>query len=452
MRTFSIHTLGCKVNQYESQQVRQLLEQAGLTHVLPSQKADLAIFNTCCVTGAASAKSRNSIRRVQKSNPAAVIVVCGCLPSIQTDELKINGKIHLIKDRRTLAYDLSRMISGGFENTDPQRTAIKTEEHAKSKSKNNLCGRLQLPRLTSFKGHSRAFLKVQDGCDGYCSYCIIPKTRPQLDSMPVEAAMQEAAALAGSGHKEIVLTGIFLGAFGQDTVRRKDWPERQNGLLAELLDKIAEEPGLERIRLSSLEPADVTEGLLDCFRRHSNIMPHLHLSLQSGSNRILKRMCRQYDADQFRQKVDLIRSMLDRPAITADIIVGFPGETEEDFQETVEMAKQTGFSKMHVFAFSPRKHTAAANYPDQVIAKVAKQRSEILRRLDVKLGHDFREQFIGQTAAVLIEDAGLRPSGLSERYFTVYLDKELKVQKNDIVTVRLTANTKDGMRGEIVIG
>jgi len=437
MKTFSINTLGCKVNQYESQQIRQFLERLGLDQVETSQKPDLVVINTCCVTRTASAKSRQYIRKAQKLSPTATIVACGCLPSVQIGELNGLGEnVCLISRRNELARRLSQIATG----------IIKTENDAKIKCKNNL----ELPYLTSFKGHTRAFLKIQDGCDGYCSYCIVPKTRPFVHSKPPEIVLQEAQALVEAGHKEIVVTGVFLGAYGQDTVIRKKWPSQQNDKLADLLDKMAQIPGLARIRLSSLEPADVTPRLLDNFCNNHNIMPHLHLSLQSGSNTILKEMCRQYSADDFRKKVELIKSRLDRPAITTDIIVGFPTESDDDFEQTVSLAKEVNFAKMHIFVFSPRKGTAAANMKDTVDNKIIKERSKILRELDSQLQSNFRQQFIGETAEVLLEDSSGRFQGRAERYFYVYLDKSTYgLKANDLLRVKLLKNSKDGVLGEL---
>jgi threonylcarbamoyladenosine tRNA methylthiotransferase MtaB len=211
--------------------------------------------------------------------------------------------------------------------------------------------------LQEFSGQTRAFLKVQDGCDGFCSYCIIPHTRPNISFKPIEQVLSEAQNLVRAGHKEIILTGIFLGAYGLDTVKRKKWPDDENPLLAELLEKVAQVPNLKRIRLSSLEPADVTNRLLDVMKNHSNIMPHLHLSLQSGSDKILKKMNRQYTIKDFLNSIENINSQLDRPAITTDIIVGFPGETSQDFAQSLSVAKFAGFSKIHIFPFSKRTGT-----------------------------------------------------------------------------------------------
>ena len=458
MKTFAINTLGCKVNQYESQQARELLEKLGLEHLDGSGKPELVIINTCCVTHTASAKSRQYIRKAQKLNPQAVMVVVGCLPAVEIGEL--NGfdakNVHIVKSRDALAAALTRIVNNAY---------IKTENPLKIKPKNKLnASAPELAPLTTFKGQTRAFMKVQDGCDGHCSYCIIPKTRPSVRSKPAEEALREAKALVEAGHREIVVIGIFLGAYGQTTVRRKYWLSQQNDKLAELLDKMAELPALERIRLSSLEPADVTPRLLDTFCRHRNIMPHIHLSLQSGSDAILKKMCRQYTAEEFARTVELIKSRLDRPALTADIIVGFPGETDADFEATIKVARQTKFAKMHIFRFSPRRGTAAAAMQDAVDNEVIKKRSQILRRLDIELGRNFRRQFVGETAMVLLENGNGQPCGRSERYFMVHLQKSAppplvrgrkaadstRGKKNELVRVKLVKNSENGAIGEVL--
>ena len=458
MKTFSINTLGCKVNQYESQQIRELLERLGLNQAETADKPDLVVVNTCCVTHTASAKSRQCIRKAQKQSPEAVIVVSGCLPTVQIGELTNPGEnLHLIKHRDYLAATLGQIVNGKADTKDSKsfqnypNILIKAENNFKIKYKNKLTGQPKLAGLASFKGHTRAFLKIQDGCDGHCSYCIIPKTRPMVQSKPVEAVLQETQALVEAGHKEIVVTGVFLGAFGQRTVSRKNWTNQRNNNLADLLDRMAEIPNLARIRLSSLEPGDVTTRLLDTFCRHRNIMPHIHLSLQSGSNAILRKMCRRYRADEFREKIELIKFRLDRPAITTDFIVGFPGETDADFEATFDLAKTTGFAKMHIFRFSPRKGTAAAKMQGTVDSRVMKQRLKILGDLNSELEYKFRQQFIGETATILTENSNGKPSGRGERYFMVYFKKNgLICKKNELVRVRLVQNGEDGVIGEVL--
>lgn len=457
MKSFSINTLGCKVNQYESQQIRELLEHLELYKVQLSEKPDLVVINTCCVTHTASAKSRQAISKAQKLCPEAVVFVCGCLPTVQIGELNSSAKnIHLVGNRADIAITLSQIVNNNAVTLDAKNPRmypniiIKPKNEYKIKNKNALDNYPKLPLLTHFENHTRAFLKVQDGCDGYCTYCIVPKTRPFVHSKPIDSVLQEAQALVEAGHREIVVTGIFIGAYGQKSVRRKNWPCQRNDKLADLLEKMAEIPNLARIRLSSLEPADVTPRLLDTFCKHRNIMPHLHLSLQSGSNNILKKMCRQYKAEDFKQKVELIKSLLDRPAITTDIIVGFPGETDADFEQTVDLAKQSGFAKMHVFSFSPRKATAAAEMQETVDNKVKKERSRILRSLDIELGLKYRKQFLGETAEILVESNNEQICGRSERYFMVYLEKKRKkLNQNKLVRVKLFKNSEHGITGKL---
>ena len=400
------------------------------------------LLSTCCVTHIASAKSRQNIHKVQKLNPDAVIVVSGCLPTVQIGEIKNLGQnVYLINNRDSLPATLAQIVGAQNPSSD-------SKNH--SSYKNNLAEQIKLPQLTAFTGHTRAFLKIQDGCDGYCSYCIVPKTRPFVHSKHPEIVLQEAQALAQAGHKEIVVTGIFLGAYGQKSVRRKNWPSPQNNKLPELLDKMAKILNLTRIRLSSLEPADVTPRLLDILSKNHNIMPHLHLSLQSGSNMVLKKMARQYRADDFRNTIEQIKSRLDRPAITTDIIVGFPGETDNDFEQTVELAKDVGFAKMHIFSFSPRKGTPAATMQDTVDKTVMKERAHILRDLNNCLESNFREKFLGETATILTENNNQQSCGRCERYFMVYLDQTDKgPDKNELIKVKLLKNAKNGLIGKI---
>ncbi|NQV36355.1 MAG: tRNA (N(6)-L-threonylcarbamoyladenosine(37)-C(2))-methylthiotransferase MtaB [Phycisphaeraceae bacterium] len=451
MKTFSISTLGCKVNQYESQQIREFLSQRGLRQVDSGLIPDLVIVNTCGVTSRASAKSRQFIRKTQRLWPKCRIIVCGCLPVTQDPGLADFGEnVHCVQDRLDLAAELKNILNSATstrpENTlSIQSTAIKTESLVKS---NPGCETGEsLPSLTHFEGQTRAFIKVQDGCDGRCAYCIIPQTRPILHSRPVQEILDEAQALVASGHKEIVVTGVFLGAYGQRTVRRSKWPNQSNPDLALLVHELAQVKDLPRIRLSSLEPADLTPDLLDVMASNSHIMPHIHLSLQSGSDTVLKRMGRQYTRSHFEQVIGAVKDRLDRPALTTDIIVGFPGETDQEFEETVDLARQTGFAKMHVFAFSARQGTAAAQMPRKIQGPAMRERAKILRELDLELAYQYRNQFINDQATVLIETAEhTQCSGLSERYFKVTIpENETRARKNDLVTVTLKAHHDHGL-------
>jgi threonylcarbamoyladenosine tRNA methylthiotransferase MtaB len=337
----------------------------------------------------------------------------------------INGDVHIVSQKKDLAKTLGNLLKanhtdsfprpmGNLSNFSTSKRALSHDQPGSPKAscQKNLATAKQPERhakfefgpLRSYKGKCRAFLKIQDGCDGYCAYCIVPKIRSHLYNKPASVVLQEAYNLIYAGHKEIVLTGIFLGAYGQSTVRRGLWDEAKKDMLADLVEKVAQVPRLKRLRLSSLEPADVTDKLLNVFCKYRNIMPHLHLPLQSGSEQILKKMRRQYTASEFMQVVDRVRLTLDRPAITTDIIVGFPGERDEDFEQTVEVAKAVGFAKMHVFSFSPRAGTGAAKMQPLVKQEVIKKRSAILRQLDKELQAKFRSQFAGETVGVIVEE------------------------------------------------
>ncbi len=476
MKTYAIHTLGCKVNQYESQQIRQHLEQYGLSACSRAHPADVVVVNTCCVTHIASSKSRQVIRKAHKARPDAAIIVTGCLPIGADSELKNLSDILIVKDKYTLPAVLDRL----FGNPAPgQHTDIlsKPLNIGKIKDKN---GSLlqnnvpQSPKITSgrrlntdidvgsameasvwpgtpnepmgilkrFNGQCRAFLKVQDGCDAYCTYCIIPKIRTKVCNKDVKSVQIEADNLVKAGHREIVLTGIFLGAYGQTTARRKKWEPGKADALAELTDTVAQTPGLERLRLSSLEPLDVTGRLLEVMGDHANIAPHLHLPLQAGSANVLRKMARQYTLDDYLRVVETVKSTFDRPAITTDIIVGFPGETDEDFQQTLDLAEQIGFAKIHVFSFSTRKNTSAekmARLFSTVSPQVIKQRSSQLQQLDNELQARFRKACVGLHENVLIEKT-YPLCGRAMRYFMVDLSdypNAKNLGKGDTVNITL---------------
>lgn len=434
MKTFSIHTLGCKVNQYESQQIRQLLQGLGLKPVELTQNPNMVVLNSCCVTHIASAKSRQSIRKIRKNNPKATIIVAGCLPvgqSEELNELSDNQDLHIVTKKELLASTLEQ-IANNYHASKPVKPCEIKDKTAFSGNK-AIKSDAQFGILDEYTGQTRAFLKVQDGCDGYCTYCIVSKIRTKLKSKRAKDVLDEAYKLVYAGHKEIVLTGIFLGAYGQTTVRRKRQDPAKIDDLADLVAKVAQVKGLERLRLSSLEPADVTDRLLDVFVNFPNIMPHLHLPLQSGSDHILKRMARQYRVEEFMEIVDKVKNTLYRPAITTDIIVGFPGERDEDFEKTMLLAQKVGFSKMHVFSYSSRERTAATRLGGQVDPKVIKQRSQRLRGLDNRLQVKFRQQFMGEKATIIVE--GTEPTrGRTERYF-MQDAPGVKAKKGDLIEV-----------------
>ncbi len=434
-RKYRLTTLGCKVNQYESQEIREVLSSLAWQPARQGDPADVAIVNTCAVTGSASRKNRQAIRRLNDGGKTPVIVV-GCGASADAAQLE---RIHGV--RAVLGHDtdtrtaIASLLSRWFDqSSDPLPPAEHPRgKHAPpvavSRPPNTLHKRagtipkllirqsqdspvstadnadpariipLTLPvvktthELTShiraFDGHQRAFLKVQDGCDAFCSYCIIPRLRPTLKSKPVEVAVREAEALVRDGHKEIIVTGIFLGAYGRETAIRRRFQSGEAPLAA-LVRALSRVDGLHRLRLSSLEPGDVTDDLLDVLSSADTCVPHMHLPLQSGSPDVLRRMNRQYTRDDFVEMVDRVRRRLDRPAITTDIIVGFPGESEADFDATCEIARHAGFSKIHAFPFSPRERTAAARrQKDFVPAPVTQERMHRLRELEGELSTSF---------------------------------------------------------------
>lgn len=477
MKTFTIHTLGCKVNQYESQQVHQILLNAGLTAANPAQQPDIIVVNTCCVTHIASAKSRQKIRKAQKMYPKSSIIVTGCLPVGQDQELRNIQNIIIAKEKNNLPAIIDRITRDWFP-TSTHPTYSKPINRCKIKDKNDKfsCRHVKKPFipsqycsekehepalrsavgsakpktcqdklgiLTHYRGQCRAFLKVQDGCDAHCTYCIIPKIRTKVCNKPVKTVVAEAQNLIRAGHHEIILTGIFLGAYGQSTTRRKKWTPENTNALADLLEQVAGLEGLARIRLSSLEPLDVTDRLLRVMTAYPNIiMPHLHLPLQSGSANILRKMARQYTIHDFMRVIETVKSSFDRPAITTDIIVGFPGETEDDFNATVNIAKQIGFAKIHVFSFSPRNNTPAqkmAKLFGAVSPKEIKRRSTVLQKLNTDLQEQFKQSCSGLQETVIVEKT--RPSqGRCTRYFMVDLTNRLdtkKLKKGQLVHVTI---------------
>lgn len=501
MPSFITKTIGCKVNQYETQVVATALRRSGLTDVGSRSKApcrpcaDLVVVNTCCVTASAAAKSRHAILRAIRENPRADIIVLGCYATAEAKYLQqlilqagSTGEVIIIGHHDDLASRLRGYLDNFLSRSQPSHAPrpddtirfprydecmranpyrfqpkehrshnfIKPLQHLPVKNNTNrsITGIAALPPLETFSGHQRAFVKVQDGCDAFCTYCIIPRLRGKPRSRPIDEILQEVRQLVANGHKEIVLCGVFLGAYGQETTVRSKWTEPS--ALPELLRTVAETPGLWRVRLSSLEPGDLTEELLKVFRDYPNVAAHLHLPLQSGSDSILKRMNRQYDSRQFLQAVERAREALDNPAITTDIVVGFPGQTDEDFAATVEVARKVGFSKMHIFPFSPREGTAAWNLRDQMPPReVIKARCVELAHLGRELAENFRKQFIGQNIEALVElpNSKTPPNharGLTERYIEVAFPTDKPEElTGQVVRVKITGLSQTGLVGII---
>jgi threonylcarbamoyladenosine tRNA methylthiotransferase MtaB len=392
-RTCRLVTLGCKVNQYETQYVKELLEANGYREVGEEETADLCIVNTCTVTQEADAKGRQLIRRLAQANPGAALVVMGCYATREPETVgRLPGVVKVITDKARLAEELrpfgvSRLQAG----------------------------------IARFDGHRRAFVKVQDGCLLNCSFCIIPRVRPVLRSRPIEEIACEVERLVAGGYREVVLTGIHLGHYGIDLSRGKPKPEWCR--LWHLLRCLDDLPGDFRIRLSSLEAAEVRGELVEALAQCQRVCPHLHLCLQSGSDRILSLMRRRYRVAGFLERCRRLQAALDLPALTTDIIVGFPGETEADFEGTCRVARAVGFSKIHLFSYSARRGTPAADLPDRVAPAVVAERRARLLQLERDLAVAYFQRLIGRKLDVLVEgEAPGRPGhvlGTSCRYAPV---------------------------------
>jgi threonylcarbamoyladenosine tRNA methylthiotransferase MtaB len=386
-------TLGCKVNQYETEFVREGLVGIGYQDAAEGETADLCIVNTCTVTHEGDAKSRQTIRRLARRNPAAKIVVMGCYATRAPHEVaELPNVTQVVTDKRELPDLLGR-----FGVTDVP-TGIST-----------------------FGRRHRAYVKVQDGCLLRCSFCIIPYVRPQLTSRPVPHILDEVRRLVDNGYREVVLTGIHLGHYGVEWNRHV--PKDRWTRLSHLVMQIAQLPGDFRVRLSSIEATEVTRELVDVLADYCDkVCPHLHISMQSGSDSVLRRMRRRWGSRRFVERCNLLKERLDRPAITTDIIVGFPGESDAEFAETIAIARTVGFSKIHIFPFSPRRGTPAATLPNQVPTRVQQARSRELGQVESELRDDYFRGLRGRLLRVLIEsktDTGW--VGTSCRYAPVKL-------------------------------
>ncbi len=369
-------TLGCKVNQYETELVRQGLNRIGFTDAQPQEAADVCVVNTCTVTAEGDSKSRQMIRRLARKNPDARIVVMGCYATRAPEEVaELPGVSEVVTDKRELPDLLTRF------------------------------GVVDVPTgLDGFSGRQRAYVKVQDGCLLRCSYCIIPMVRPELTSRNQQHIVDEVQRLVAAGHREVVLTGIHLGHYGVDWNRSK--PREEWVRLAHLVRSLAELPGEFRIRLSSIEATEVTRELIGVLQEFpERIVPHMHVCLQSGSDSVLRRMRRRWGTKMFLDRCELLREALDQPALTTDVIVGFPGETDEEFEQTLETCRQARFSKVHVFPYSQRRGTPAAEYEDQVDKVVQAERVARLIELETQLREDYFQTLIGRRVQLLVETA-----------------------------------------------
>lgn len=428
MKKAALHNLGCKVNAYETEAMQHLLEEAGYEIVPFTQKADVYVINTCSVTNMADRKSRQMLHKAKKNNPDSIVVAAGCY--VQTSEKEVlndlSVDIVIGNDRK---HDLVRLLEEySLDSVNDTVDDINDGKHD-----------FEELFIDQTKEHTRAFIKVQDGCNQFCSYCIIPYARGRVRSRRFENVIAEVERLAANGFKEVVLTGIHLSSYGVDF-------EEATGLL-ELIQAVNAVKGIERIRLGSLEPKIVTEHFASELSKLDKICPHFHLSLQSGCDETLKRMNRKYTTKEYERGCELLRKYFVHPAITTDVIVGFPGETEEEFEQTKAYLEHIHFYEMHIFKYSKRKGTRAAVMPDQIDEQIKAARSEKLIALGHDMSKEFRKFYIGKNEEVLFEEKAVIGD---KEYFVGYTKEYVKVAKetaenleNQIVSGRILGMLTD---------
>lgn len=428
MKKAALHNLGCKVNAYETEAMQHLLEEAGYEIVPFTQKADVYVINTCSVTNMADRKSRQMLHKAKKNNPDSIVVAAGCY--VQTSEKEVlndlSVDIVIGNDRK---HDLVRLLEEySLDSVNDTVDDINDGKHD-----------FEELFIDQTKEHTRAFIKVQDGCNQFCSYCIIPYARGRVRSRRFENVIAEVERLAANGFKEVVLTGIHLSSYGVDF-------EGATGLL-ELIQAVNAVKGIERIRLGSLEPKIVTEHFASKLSKLDKICPHFHLSLQSGCDATLKRMNRKYTTEEYERGCELLRKYFVHPAITTDVIVGFPGETEEEFEQTKAYLEHIHFYEMHIFKYSKRKGTRAAVMPDQIDEQIKAARSEKLIALGHDMSKEFRKFYIGKNEEALFEEKAVIGD---KEYFVGYTKEYVKVAKktdenleNQIVSGRISGMLTD---------
>ena len=433
MKKFSIETLGCKVNQYESEALEKLFEESGYEKALKDEKADVYVINTCTVTGQAASKSRQQINRAKRENPDAQIAVVGCYSQVSPEDIKkLDVDVIIGTKDRARVLDL-------LEESKRLGTTISIVDNIKH---NQEFDELE---FTTERDMTRAYLKIQEGCNMFCSYCIIPYARGPISSRDMNNIIEETRKLGQSGFKEIVLTGIHVESYGKD--KGKDYYR-----LIDVVEKVSEIDGVERIRLSSVEPRIITDEFMQRYKDTKKACDHFHLSLQSGSDDILNAMNRKYTTSEYKEKVDLIRKYMPDAGITTDIIVGFPGETEEMFKETMEFVDKIEFSKIHVFPFSRREGTPAYNFKNQVEGPIKKKRAHLLADKEEKIANDFLDSFIGKTLEVLFEEESSRAvttEGYSTNYLRVSVPKDDELI-NQIRNVKIIERKNQVLKGVVL--
>ena len=437
-------TLGCKVNQIETQSMSELFRRAGYEIKEFGEDADIYVINTCSVTAVGEKKSRQQIRRAHRMNPEAVIAVTGCYAQLAPKDIAAIEGVGLVvgtKDRQnivTMAEEAAASYARERKATSKVGNIRETHEFEELIVDDDIKGDIAPHQRT------RAFIKIQEGCENFCTYCIIPYTRGPLRSRHLDSIRSEAKRLAEEGYREIVLTGIHLGAYGRDF--------KDGTTLADAVETILQEKSFARVRLSSLESVEVDERLLTMMKNEPRFAPHLHLPLQAGSDETLRRMNRHYNTAEFIDLTERLRKEVPSLALTTDIIVGFPGETEELFAETLKNAELIGFSKIHVFPYSVRPGTPAATMPNQVPEPVKKERVHRLEAVGERTAAKFRQSSVGCVKEVLIETIDAEKNtadGLTDTYIRVYCDADT-VRSGQLVSLRLVREYEDGLWGELL--
>jgi threonylcarbamoyladenosine tRNA methylthiotransferase MtaB len=412
----ALHNLGCKVNGYEMDVMEQRLKEAGAVIVPFSEKADIYIINTCTVTNIADRKSRQMLHKAKKENPEAVVVAVGCYVETGIEGVKKDDSIDLAvgNNKKGEIVDILNEFLAA-KNADVTDKTL----GGSSIIDINHTNEYESMFLTELPEHTRAYIKIQDGCNQFCSYCVIPYARGRVRSRDEQEILSEIKGLVQKGCKEIVLTGIHVGSYGTDF----DTENKESRLIS-LIEQINEIAGIRRIRLSSIEPRIMTEDNVKRLAMVDKLCPHFHLSLQSGCDSVLKRMNRHYTAEEYRQSVEILRKYFDRPAITTDVIVGFPGETAEEFEECRKFCEDISFYEMHVFKYSPRKGTVAAGMKDQLTDRQKSVRSDVLLHLTATQSENYRNSFIGEKLEILWED---KEEIKGREYMTGHSDRYVKV-------------------------
>lgn len=427
----ALHNLGCKVNAYEVEAMQQLLEKAGYEIVPFEEGADIYLINTCTVTNIADRKSRQMLHKAKKMNPNAIVVATGCYVQTDTQKLEEDSAVDLI-----LGNNQKTQIVEALEEYE--------KEHAKQVQviEINHTKEYEELSISSTAEHVRAYIKVQDGCNQFCTYCIIPFARGRVRSRKIEEVLSEVETLAAKGYKEVVLTGIHLSSYGVD------FPKEERESLLSLIQAVSRVEGISRIRLGSLEPRIITEEFLEGIVKTGKVCPHFHLSLQSGCNKTLKNMNRRYSAQEYAEKCELIRKFYPAPALTTDVIVGFPQETEEDFEESYEFVKKIHFYETHIFKYSRRHGTKAASMDGQLTEAAKAQRSDRMLELHEIRAREYEEAMIGKKMELLLEEEieiDGRPwyVGHSREYVRAVISKTDAHRVNDLVTVKAVAFVRD---------